>query len=59
MNNIRQILIDRQLSFNQASAMIGQRYIADIFSESDTSTIEDDAEEPMQDDFLKPAAGVP
>jgi len=59
MNHIRQVLIDRQLSFNQANAMIGQKYIADIFSESDTSVLEDDAEEPMQDDFLKPAAGVP
>ena len=48
MNLIREVLVDRQLSFNQADLLIGQKYLADIFKES-ASALEDDFASKEQD----------
>ena len=41
MSRIREVLVNRQLSWNQAQAMIGQKPIAEILHE-DTPTFEED-----------------
>ena len=51
MSLIRQVLVDRQLSFDQANMLVNQKYIADIFNESEGSLVEEDATTTEQDNF--------
>ncbi len=57
MNLIREVLIDRQLSFNQADLLINQKLVADIFNETPGPPPEDDVA-PTEQDATPPAPEV-
>ncbi|KAJ9609849.1 54S ribosomal protein L4 mitochondrial [Cladophialophora chaetospira] len=50
MGLIREVLIDRQLSFNQAQVLINEKYVDDIFYEPGGNLVEDDAATVGQED---------
>jgi hypothetical protein len=58
MQLIREVLVDRQLSFQQASVLVNQKTVADIFAEAEGPALEDDAASSAQKDISKssPAA---
>jgi hypothetical protein len=55
MQLIREVLINRQLSFQQANVLVTQKTVADIFAESEGPTLEDEVAPSEQNALNKPS----
>ncbi|EXJ58022.1 hypothetical protein A1O7_05445 [Cladophialophora yegresii CBS 114405] len=55
MQLIREVLVDRQLSFQQANVLVNQKTVADIFAEAEGAALEDDTASSAQESYPKSA----
>ncbi|ETI27425.1 hypothetical protein G647_09615 [Cladophialophora carrionii CBS 160.54] len=58
MQLIREVLVDRQLSFQQANVLVNQKTVADIFAEAEGAALEDDVASSTQESFPKSTPAV-
>ena len=59
MSMIREVLIDRQLSYNQAQSLLEQDYLPNIFPKSDASVLEEDPTTLASNDISESTSRVP